>query len=171
MAEDRDKRTRRVRQVRSKTKCCAQSPTKAVVCIMSFAPEGQTVNTGYYLQVLRRLRDVIRRKRPETWSSGYWQIHRDRAPVLSSQVVQHFLAKHEIPHVQQTPYATDFAPCDFVSQNSSRSEREKLRRCGNHKTKCDTSVFSLSKLTCTGVFSDGIMCRATSKGITPPLVG
>ena len=30
-----------------------------------YVPEGQTVNKEYYLTVLRRLRDAIRRKRPD----------------------------------------------------------------------------------------------------------
>jgi hypothetical protein len=35
-----------------------------------FAPEGQTINTEHYLQILRRLLAAINRKRPEKRSSG-----------------------------------------------------------------------------------------------------
>jgi hypothetical protein len=65
-----------------------------------FAPECHTINKAYYLKVLRCLRDAIRRKRAETWSSGNWQINHENAPPHSSQLVQNVLAKHEIPHVR-----------------------------------------------------------------------
>ena len=35
-----------------------------------FAPRGQTINKEYYIEVLTRLRDAVRRKRPRSWSSG-----------------------------------------------------------------------------------------------------
>jgi transposase/AraC-like DNA-binding protein len=78
-----------------------------------YAPPGQTVNKEYYREVLRRLRDAIRRKRPELHASGEWQFHHDNAPAHKAQLVQQFLAKHNIPQVQQPPYSPDLAPCDF----------------------------------------------------------
>src|SRR5215510_14413982 len=33
----------------------------------AFVPQGQTMNTQFYCSVLRRLRENIRRKRPELW--------------------------------------------------------------------------------------------------------
>ena len=35
-----------------------------------FAPKGQTINKEYYVEVLKRLRDATRRKRPRFWSSS-----------------------------------------------------------------------------------------------------
>ena len=32
-----------------------------------FAPEGQNVNAAFYVEVLKRLRDRVRRVRPELW--------------------------------------------------------------------------------------------------------
>lgn len=78
-----------------------------------FAPEGQTVNKEYYLGVLKRLRDAVRRKRPEKWSSGDWHLHHDNAPPHSAHLVQTFLAKHGIPQVRHPPYSPDLAPNDF----------------------------------------------------------
>jgi [histone H3]-lysine36 N-dimethyltransferase SETMAR len=40
-------------------------------------PEGQTVNKEYYLGVMRRLREAIRRKRPELWAENSWILHHD----------------------------------------------------------------------------------------------
>jgi hypothetical protein len=57
----------------------------------SYAPEGQTVNKEYYLEVIRRLRDAVWCKRPDLWASRTWQMHHDNA----------------------APYSPDMAPCDF----------------------------------------------------------
>ena len=78
-----------------------------------FASRGQTINKEYYVEVLKRLRDAVRRKRPRFWSSGDWLLHHDNAPAHSSNLVQQFLAKHKIVQLCQPPYSPDIAPCDF----------------------------------------------------------
>jgi len=45
-----------------------------------FVPTGQTVNQVYYLEVLERLREKVRRKRPELVASNSWILHHDNAP-------------------------------------------------------------------------------------------
>ena len=35
-----------------------------------FLPTGQTVNKEYYLSVIRRLREAVRRKRPDLWDNN-----------------------------------------------------------------------------------------------------
>ena len=45
-----------------------------------FAPKGHTMNAQFYCSVLRRLREDIRRKRPELWRAGNWLLHDDNAP-------------------------------------------------------------------------------------------
>ncbi|KAL4119443.1 hypothetical protein QTP88_012252 [Uroleucon formosanum] len=77
-----------------------------------YAPKGQTITKEYYIDVLRRLRDAVRRKRPEFKESGSWKLH-DNAPAHSAHVVWQFLAKHGIPVVSQPLYSPDLAPCDF----------------------------------------------------------
>ena len=49
-----------------------------------FLPYGRTVNKEYYLVVMRRLREAIRRKRPELWKNNSWLLHHDNAPAHSS---------------------------------------------------------------------------------------
>ena len=78
-----------------------------------FAPRGQTINKEYYVEVLKRLRDAVRGKRPRFWSSGDWLLHHDNAPAHSSNLVQQFLVKHKIVQLRQPPYIPDIAPRDF----------------------------------------------------------
>ena len=77
------------------------------------APRGQTINKEYYVEVLKRLRDAVRKKRPCFCSSGDWLLHHDNAPVHSSNLLQQFLAKNNIVQLRQPPYSPDIAPCDF----------------------------------------------------------
>ena len=77
------------------------------VVLYEFAPRGQTINEEF-VEVLKRLRDAVRRKRPRFWSSGDWLLHHDNAPAHSSNLVQQFLAKHKIVQLRQPPYSPDF---------------------------------------------------------------
>jgi len=78
-----------------------------------YAPEVQTINKKFYLEVLRSLREPVRRKRQEKWGDGDWILHHDNAPAHTSQLMQQFLAKHGTAQLQQPPYSPDRAPCDF----------------------------------------------------------
>jgi hypothetical protein len=49
----------------------------------SYAPEGQTINKEYYLEIIRHLCDAVRRKRLDMWASHNWQLHHDNAPARS----------------------------------------------------------------------------------------
>ncbi|UYV69143.1 hypothetical protein LAZ67_6002576 [Cordylochernes scorpioides] len=59
-------------------------------------PEGQTINQHYYLDVLRRLREAVRQKRPEKWAKKNWLLHHDNARLHTAVTVQLYLAKHGI---------------------------------------------------------------------------
>jgi transposase len=81
---------------------------KAMGIVMTeWVPSGQTVNQQYYLEVLTKLLERVRRKRPELWRNG-WILHQDNA--LS---MKQFLANHNITVLEHAPYSPDLAPCDF----------------------------------------------------------
>lgn len=109
-------RPKKARQVRSKIKVMLiLFFDRDGVVHYEFAPDGQTINKEFYRDVLRRLRDSVRRKRPAKWNSGKWMLHHDNAPAHSSHVVQNFLTKHGTVQVPQPPYSPDLAPCDFFA--------------------------------------------------------
>ena len=72
-----------------------------------------TITKEDYSEVLRRLRDAVRRKRPQQWASCDWQLHHDSAPAHSTALVQDFLVNHRITKVCQSLYRPDLAPCNF----------------------------------------------------------
>lgn len=82
-----------------------------------FLPEGQTVNKEYYLGVMRRLREAIRRKRPELWAENSWILHHDNAPSHNAIIIRNFLTKNATNTIQQPPNSPDLAPCDFFLFN------------------------------------------------------
>jgi histone-lysine N-methyltransferase SETMAR len=76
-----------------------------------FVPQGQTVNTKFYCDVLRRLRENIRRKRPKLWHARNWILRDDNAHCRRAVLVREFLANMlTLPH---PPYSPDLAPADF----------------------------------------------------------
>ena len=78
-----------------------------------FLPQGHMVNKEYYLEVMRRLREAIRRKLPDLWRNNSWLLHHDNAPAHTSLLVRDFLAKNNTVIMPQSPYSPDLAPCDF----------------------------------------------------------
>jgi hypothetical protein len=74
-------RTKKARQVKSNVK-------SMLICFFDidgiihkeFVPPGQTVNGKFYCNVLRRLREDRRRKRPSKWRTNNWVLHHNNAP-------------------------------------------------------------------------------------------
>ena len=73
-------RPKKARQVRSNIK-------SMLICFFDqngtvhkeFVPPGQTVNAAFYIEVLKRLREYVQRKRPDQWRNNTWLLHHDNA--------------------------------------------------------------------------------------------
>jgi len=78
-----------------------------------FVPTGRTVNSGFYCEVLRRLREKVRRHRPQLWREETWLLHHDNAPSQTSVLTHQFLAKNKIAVIPHPLYSPDLALCDF----------------------------------------------------------
>ena len=61
-----------------------------------YLPQGTTVNQHVYTDILRRLREKIRLKRPELWRSKSWLLHHDNAPAHRALSVQQYCAKNSV---------------------------------------------------------------------------
>lgn len=83
------------------------------VILIEWVPAGQTVNQAYYKTVLQKLRERVRKKRPDLWKNNAWILHQDNAPAHTALSVKQFLADNKIPVLNHPPYSPDLAPCDF----------------------------------------------------------
>ncbi|UYV69107.1 K02A2.6-like [Cordylochernes scorpioides] len=63
---------------------------------------------------MRRVRESIRLKRSEMWSSKNWIIHHDNAPPHTATSVLTYLANQGIQILQQPAYSPDLAPNNFI---------------------------------------------------------
>lgn len=107
-------RPQKAKQFRSATKTMliAFFDVKGIVH-REFVSKGMTVNSDFYCDVLRRLRESVRRKRPELWKNRNWLLHQDNAPPHVSLKTTQFLTDHNMTTVPHPPYSPDIAPCDF----------------------------------------------------------
>ena len=107
-------RPKKARQVRSNIK-------SMLICFFDqkgiihkeFVPPGQTVNAAFYVEVLKCLRENVRRKRPDQWRNNTWLLHHDNAPTHAALLTRRILADNNMTVVPQPPYSPDLAPSDF----------------------------------------------------------
>jgi len=78
-----------------------------------FVPPGMMVNADFYCDVLRRLCENVRCKRPQKWQNQNLIIHHDNALAHRSFKFSQFLAKNNMTVIPHPPYSSDLAPCDF----------------------------------------------------------
>jgi len=77
-----------------------------------FVPPGMTVNADFYSDVLR-LRENVRRKRPQKWQNQNFIIHHDNAPAHRSFKISQFFGQEQHDNDPLPLYSPDLAPCDF----------------------------------------------------------
>jgi histone-lysine N-methyltransferase SETMAR len=88
--------------------------TKFEIVHREFVPPNTTVNSDFYCDVLRRLRENVRRKEAELWRHHNWLLHHDNAPAHMSQKTTEFVTNNNMVIVPHPPYMPDLAPCDFA---------------------------------------------------------
>ncbi|UYV72446.1 hypothetical protein LAZ67_9003181 [Cordylochernes scorpioides] len=76
-----------------------------------FVPQGQTVNSAFYLEVLRRLKRRIAHVRTDIKDTV--KLHHDNATSHTAFIITNFLARSNTPVIPHPPYSPDLAPCDF----------------------------------------------------------
>ncbi|UYV65532.1 hypothetical protein LAZ67_3004611 [Cordylochernes scorpioides] len=73
-----------------------------------FVPQGQTVNSDFYLEVLRRLKRRIARVRTDIKDTV--KLHHDNATSHTDFIITNFLAQSNTPVIPHPPYSPDLAP-------------------------------------------------------------
>ncbi|GFW66716.1 putative mariner transposase [Trichonephila clavipes] len=119
-------RPKKARQVRSKIKVMLIVFFDAYgIFHHEYALHDQTVNKEFYLDVMRRLRESVRRKGLVLWTSSCQMLHHDGAPAHTTNLVQQFLRKNGTIQVAHPPYSPDMSPPDFfpLSQDQEHLKR------------------------------------------------
>jgi transposase len=80
-----------------------------------FVRTGHTVNQVYYLEVPKRLREKVRRKRLELFPNNSWILHHNNAPAHTALSVREFLATKQITVLEHPAYSPDLTPNYFFS--------------------------------------------------------
>ena len=78
-----------------------------------FLPQDKTINQHVYKNILLRMMRLVREKRKEPWETRSWLLHHGNAPAHVDLEIREFLAKNNIAVLEQPPYSSDLAPCDF----------------------------------------------------------
>jgi len=78
-----------------------------------FVPPGQTVNAAFYVEVLRRLRENVRRKRSDQWQNNTWLLHHDNVPAHAALLTRGFLTEDNMTVGPHPPYSSDLPPSDI----------------------------------------------------------
>ena len=107
--------SKKVRRQPSKTKTILMVffSDARVIVHHEFVPLGQTFNQEVYISVLRRMRETLRRRRPDLWASGQWTLLHDNARRHTALSVSRFLTKHNVIVLPHPPYSPDLSPRDF----------------------------------------------------------
>ena len=87
--------------------------------LVEFLPPGETVNGDFYHEVLCRLKERIRRKRPGLWERDeegnrmFWLHHNNATPHTNVRNLA-LIGESGINLVPHPPYSPDLALCDFA---------------------------------------------------------
>jgi transposase len=76
-----------------------------------FVPPNTTVNSDFYCDVFRRLRENVQRRKFSATTTGF---HHDNAPAQTSLKTTEFVTNNNMVVVPHPPYSTDLASCDFA---------------------------------------------------------
>lgn len=101
----RAKRAKTEQSTPNLNKCEGSLFSSIIMAYNEFLSEGRTVHKEYYLEIMRRLREVIRRKRPDLWKNNSPLLHHDNAPTRTSLSVRDDLAKNNTVIMSQPSYS------------------------------------------------------------------
>jgi hypothetical protein len=77
-------------------------------------PPNTTVNSDFYCDILRCLRENMRRKRLELWRNQNWLLRHDNAPAHTSLKTTQFVTNNNMVIIPHPSYSPDLAHCDFA---------------------------------------------------------
>ncbi len=76
-----------------------------------WVPNGAGIDRHLYLQVMKNLKEAVRRRRPTHQHD--WALLHDNAPAHNATIVVDWLRDNRIETVPHPGYSPDLSPCDF----------------------------------------------------------
>ena len=110
---------------------------KGIVHKESVSP-GQTVNAAFYVAVLKRLQENVRRERPDQWRNSTWLLHHDNAPGYAALLTRWFLTNNSMNVVPHPPYSPNLAPSDFFLFPKLKMKLNLSAQSDEHCSSCCT---------------------------------
>ena len=83
------------------------------IFLIDYLPNGQTINAKYYLYLLVQLKDTLKEKCRENFTSEVLFLH-DNAPTHRALASQKKLAYLGFQCLDHPPYSPDLAPSDYL---------------------------------------------------------
>lgn len=81
--------------------------------LSEFLAPRDTVCAENYCDLLRRLKENLRRKRPHLWAGRNFLLHHDNAPSHTAVLTLALIGSSDIEMLPHPPYSPDLAPSDF----------------------------------------------------------
>jgi histone-lysine N-methyltransferase SETMAR len=83
-----------------------------VIIFIDYLQKGKTITGVYYANLLEKLNEEIKRKRPHLAKKKVL-FHQDNAPVHTSHIAMSKIHQLKFELLRHPPYSPDLAPCDF----------------------------------------------------------
>lgn len=83
------------------------------VILTEWVPKRSIVNQPYYKEVLKKIRETVRKKRQQMWKNCFL-LHQDDATAQTALCVKQFMINSCITIHEHPPYSPDLEPCDFL---------------------------------------------------------
>jgi hypothetical protein len=80
---------------------------------MEIVTPSHTTNGKFYCEVLKRLREGIRRKRADKWKNDNWLLRHDNTPAYTSLIVQQFVTSKNVTVIPHPPIHLTLPPASF----------------------------------------------------------
>ncbi len=83
------------------------------VILIDFLQPGAAITAEEYCRTMLKLKDAIRRKRPQLWKGRRFLIHHDNTSPHTADDTQLLMEKWGMKILDHPPYSPDLTPCDF----------------------------------------------------------
>ncbi len=90
------------------------------IMLVDFLPKNETMDSDYYIALLKKMKDRVRHQRPGMWTGGVdgntdrdFVLLQDNAGPHTSNPTLAFMGQNRIDLIAHPQYSPDLSPCDF----------------------------------------------------------